>query len=46
MPDAYGLCSDYGFGMGLALVEQVTAKMGWEYQNAAISGREVRIKLL
>ncbi|MCP4353807.1 MAG: HAMP domain-containing histidine kinase [Desulfobacterales bacterium] len=38
--------SDYGFGLGLALVEQVTAKMGWEYQNAAISGgREVRIKL-
>jgi len=30
--------SDYGYGLGLLLVEQITKKSGWQYRNEEIPG--------
>jgi len=36
--------ADYGYGLGLMLVERIVAKMDWRYQNSEIpGGRKVRI---
>ena len=38
------LSSDYGFGLGLRLVEKIISKLTWGYQNIAIlDGRSVEI---
>lgn len=38
--------ADYGFGLGLALVEKITTKINWYYRNEEISGgRRVTILL-
>ena len=38
------ISNDYGFGLGLRLVEKVIAKLAWHYQNIAIlDGRSVEI---
>ncbi|WDD96965.1 sensor histidine kinase [Thalassomonas actiniarum] len=39
--------ADYGYGLGLMLVERIVAKMGWHYQNSEIpGGRKVSIAFL
>ena len=30
--------SDYGYGLGLQLVERIVDKMGWQYQNEVVDG--------
>lgn len=36
--------NDYGYGLGLRLVEKIVTKLGWQYQNIAIlDGRSVEI---
>ncbi|CAM2069285.1 HAMP domain-containing histidine kinase [Sulfidibacter corallicola] len=41
--DHGGAC--YGFGMGLTLVEKISNKMGWQYENREIDGgREVTLR--
>ena len=36
--------SDYGFGLGLVLVDQITEKSGWQYENRGVrGGREARL---
>jgi signal transduction histidine kinase len=38
------LSNDYGFGLGLRLVEKIISKLAWDYQNIAIlDGRSVEI---
>lgn len=32
------ISKDYGFGLGLALVEQIAAKLGWHYQHINLDG--------
>ncbi|MBU0970763.1 MAG: HAMP domain-containing histidine kinase [Proteobacteria bacterium] len=37
--------SDYGFGLGLDLVDQISKQMGWEYENIpSNSGHQVTLK--